>query len=540
MRRHYLKHGFADFQVVSANAELARDGESFFLTFTVDEGPQYQLDEVTVNTGQTTLDPEALTNVLKVRSGETYDAGKVDKSIENMTIEAGKAGFAFARVEPTIVRDPENRKLSISFDFQEGPRVYVERIEIIGNTRTLDEVIRRELRLVEGDAYNRILIDRARRRLTALDFFAKIDIREVPGNAPDKVVLIIEVEEKSTGTINFSIGYSTAEQAIGSISVTERNFLGKAQELRLGTQLSFKRQSLDFSFTEPYFLDRNVSFGVDAFATRTDQQKESSFTNEQFGGGFRFGFKLSEESRLQTRYRFTHRRIKVNDPLDVSQAIANSEGNDNISLFGLTYIYDTIDNPLKPTSGVRLELSEDVAGLGGDVFYFSTQAAAYYFMPLFHEGVILKLKGTAGHIEGWNGKEVPVIDRYFRGNATFRGFERSGVGPRQLNLGTGQNDAIGGQTYAIGTVEVTFPIGLPEEFGIEGAVFTDFGTLFGAPEKSQPGQPVFDTTEFRGSIGAGLLWESPFGPLRVDVAWPFAKADYDKTELVRFGVSKRF
>ncbi len=540
LRRHYLKHGFADFQVISANAELARDGESFFITFTVDEGPQYELEEVTVNAGHTTLDPNQLAEVLTVQGGQTYDASKVDKSVENITIEAGKAGFAFARVEPTIVRDAENRKLSVSFDIQEGPRVYVERIDIVGNTRTLDEVIRRELRLVEGDAYNRILIDRARRRLTALDFFGKIDIREKPGSAPDRVVLEIYVEEKSTGTINFSVGYSTAEQAIGSISITERNFLGKAQNVRLGTQLSFKRQSVDFSFTEPYFLNRDLSFGVDVFGSRTDQEDESNFTNEQVGAGVRFGFRLSEESRLQTKYRFTRRDIEVNNANEVSQAIANSAGVDYISLFGLKYIYDTIDNPLKPTSGFRFELSEEVAGLGGDVFYFNTEAAAYYFMPLFYEGVVLKLKGTAGHIEGWNGKRVPVIDRYFKGNASFRGFERSGIGPRQQNLGTGEIDSIGGQTYAIGTVEVTFPLGLPDEFGIEGAVFTDVGTLFGAPERSTANQRVFDTKEIRGSVGAGLLWQSPFGPLRVDVAWPFAKADYDKTELVRFGVSTRF
>ena len=296
----------------------------------------------------------------------------------------------------------------------------------------------------------------------------------------------------------------------------------------------------DFSFTEPYFLNRDVSFGVDAFATRTDQKKESSFTNEQVGGGFRLGFRLSEESRIQTRYRFTHRRIKVNDPQDVALAIARSEGTDNISLFGITYTYDTIDNPLKPTSGFRFELSEDVAGLGGDVFYFSTQAKAFYFMPLFYEGVILKLKGTAGHVQGWNSTRVPVIDRYFKGHSSFRGFERSGVGPRQQNLGTGNIDSIGGQTYAIGTVEVTFPLGLPEDFGIEGALFTDFGTVFNAPERSRPGQRVFDSDQLRASVGAGLLWQSPFGPLRVDVAWPVLKADFDETELIRFGVSTRF
>ncbi|NNE24295.1 MAG: outer membrane protein assembly factor BamA [Rhizobiales bacterium] len=540
LRRHYLKHGFADFQVISANAELARDGESFFITFTVDEGPQYSVNSITVNTGQTSLDPDKLAGVITLQDGQIYDASKVDKSIEKMTIEAGKAGFAFARVEPNIVRDEVNRKLDVSFELTEGPRVYIERIDIVGNTRTLDKVIRRELRLVEGDAYNRILIERSRRRLTGLDFFEKIDFREKPGSAPDKLVLEIYVEEKSTGTINFSAGYSTVEQVIGSVNVTERNLLGRGQEVRLGTALSFKRQSVDFSFTEPYFLDRNVSFGVDAFATRTDQDNESSFTIQQVGGGFRLGLPLSEYSQVRTRYRFTYRDINV-DNTSVSPAIAKTDGEQMVSLVGATFIHDMIDNPRKPTSGYRFELTEEVAGVGGDVFYLKSEAAGYYFTPLFYDGVILKLKAKAGHMEGWNGKNVPVVDRFFIGADTFRGFARSGVGPKQQRTGApGVFDSIGGQTYAVGTVEVIFPLGLPDGFGIEGAVFSDVGTVFNAPENSRVGAPVFDSAELRASVGAGVLWQSPFGPLRLDVAYPVLKAKTDEKELLRFSVGTRF
>lgn len=550
LRRHYLKNGFADFRVIAATAELARDGESFFITFAVEEGPQYDLGQVTVNTGTTAIDPDVLARTMTVQPGERYDASKLDRTVENMTIEAGKYGFAFARVEPNIQRDEANRVLNVTFEIQEGPRVYIERIEIIGNVRTLDEVIRRELRLVEGDAYNRILVDRARRRLTALDFFEKIDFREAPGSAPDKVVLIIEVLEKSTGTLSFSAGYSTTEQGIGSISVSERNLLGRGQFIRLQTSLSFKRQSVDFSFTEPYFLGRPMSAGFDAFATRTDQRRESSFTTQQIGGALRFGFPLSDYSRLQTKYGFTHRIVDVNDPSKVSLAIAEAEGADNISAAALTYIFDNLDNPLRPTSGVRVELTETLAGLGGDVYYIRSEVDGYYFRPLFFEGVVLKLRASAGHVEGWLGEDVPILDRFFKGSDTFRGFARAGVGPRMLNGASGNIDAIGGQIFAIGTVEVTFPVGLPEEFGLEGAVFSDFGTVFEAPEKTVPaGAPgcpgtvactVFDSSQLRASVGAGVIWQSPFGPLRLDVAWPLAKADFDKTELVRFSVGTRF
>jgi outer membrane protein insertion porin family len=249
------------------------------------------------------------------------------------------------------------------------------------------------------------------------------------------VVLTVAVVEKSTGTLSFSAGYSTTEQVIGSISVSERNLLGRGQFVRLQTSLSFKRQSIDFSFTEPYFMGRRVSAGVDAFATRTDQGRESSFTTQQTGGKLRFGFPLSEFSRLQTSYGFTHRIIDVSDRNRdrVSLAILDSEGSQNISMVGASFIYDTLDNPLRPTSGVRLELSETVAGLGGDVFYFNSEVQGHYFRPLFFDGVVLQLKGTAGHIEGWNGKEVPIIDRYFKGADSFRGFARAGVGPRMDN-----------------------------------------------------------------------------------------------------------
>jgi outer membrane protein insertion porin family len=556
LRRYYLKHGYADFRVIAAAAELARDGESFFITFTVVEGPQYDVGEVAINTGTLALDPDRLRTAMTIQPGERYDASKVDKSVEQMTVEAGRAGFAFARVEPNIVRDEANEVLNVTFEVQEGPRVFIERIDIVGNVRTLDLVIRRELRLVEGDAYNRVMIERSRRRLTALDYFEQIDFRETPGSAPDRVVLTIAVVEKSTGTLSFSAGYSTTEQIIGSISVSERNLLGRGQFIRLQTALSFKRQSIDFSFTEPYFLGRNMSAGVDAFATRTDQLRESSFTTQQIGGKLRFGFPLSEFSRLQTSYGFTHRIIDVRHPERVSLAIASSAGKQNISLAGVSYIYDNLDNPLRPTSGVRLELSETVAGLGGDVSYFRSEVEGHYFRPLFFEGVVLQLKGTAGHAEGWAGREVPILDRFFKGADSFRGFERAGVGPRMVNPASSRADAIGGKTYAIGTVEVTFPVGLPEEWGLEGAVFSDFGTVFNAPEKTVaagdpgctlpggvvPDDPctVFDSATLRASVGAGVIWQSPFGPLRLDVAWPLAKADFDRTELVRFSVGTRF
>src|SRR5688500_2685865 len=459
LRRYYLKNGYADFQVISATAELAPDGESFFISFSVEEGPEYKVGAVAVNTGNTNLDPNALNRHVKTDSGSRYNATMVDKTVEELTLEAGKSGFAFAKVEPAIERDPANQRLNIVYNIEEGPRVYIERIEIRGNVRTLEEVLGREIRLVEGDAYNRILVDRARRRLTALDFFEKVDIREEPGSRADQVVLVVEVQEKSTGSIAFSAGYSSTETIIGSISVQERNFLGRGQNVGLSTNLSLKRQAVNFAFTEPYFLGRRLSAGVDGVFQRTDLEKESSYSSQQYGGGFRFGFRLDENSTVSTKYSFIHRRIDVNEDADVSWAILDSEGTSNKSMFGLNYVYDQLDNPLKPTSGYRLQSMNEFAGLGGDVRYAGTEAAGYYFYPLM-EGFVVKVKGTGGYMTGWGGEEVPILDRFFKGGDSFRGFARSGIGPRMerqvSGTPTGSTDAIGGQTYAIGTVEVSF------------------------------------------------------------------------------------
>lgn len=537
LRRHYLQNGYADFVVLSATAELSRDGASFFITFVVEEGEEYRFGRVTVDTGQTGIDPAAVDEAVLTDEGEVYDANLVDKTVEQITIEAGKLGFAFSVVRPQAERDGENLVIHLTYQVQEGPRVYIERIEIVGNVRTLDNVIRRQIRLVEGDAYNRVLIDRARRRITGLDFFETVDISERPGSAGDKVVLVVAVKEKSTGQLNFGFGVSTSETVLGTIGLEERNLLGRGQFIRLSTSLSFKRQQLDFSFTEPYFLGRHVSFGIDAFATETNLQNESSFDSRQLGAGFRFGFPIGEDSALSLRYNFTNRDIK-DVPSGASLAIKSAEGVTNISLVGFTAAYDTLDNPLAPTSGFRITHDQDVAGVGGDVFFWRAEGKAVYFHSVY-EGFVVMLRGRAGYMESLDGDDTLVIDRFFHGGDTFRGFERSGIGPRDVGSSSSGN-ALGGQAYAIGTAELSFPTGLPEEFGLRGALFADFGTLFDAPEKSGGGAIIRDDADPRASVGASLLWTSPLGPLRLDLSYAVLKEDYDKTEIFRFSAGARF
>jgi len=549
LRRYYIQHGFADFQVISADAQLNEDGSHFVINFTVEEGPHYTISDVAVEIGNTNLDPEKLKSVIKTGVGDNYDATKVDKTVENLTLEASKQGFVFANVEPRIDRDTAKGSLNINYTIAEGKRAYVERIDIIGNTRTLDEVIRRELLIYEGDAFNRSLVERARRRLTALDFFEKIDFREEQGSAADKINLIVEVTEKSTGKLSFSIGYSSNDKIVGSVELTERNLLGKGQYLRLNTTLSFKNQSVDFSFTEPYFMGMPIAAGIDLFGSNTDNQDASSYSVQAIGGALRAGFRLDENSAVTFRYSLAYRDVNgVNT--SSSPAVIEAQGSNIKSAIGVTYTWDDLDNGTRPTTGFRGQVETQVAGLGGDTYYGMVDTHAWYFMPVYEESVILKLEGNAGHVEGFNGKEVRLEDRFFKGADTFRGFMQSGVGPRQVRNGGG-TDAIGGQSYAIGTVEVNFPVGLPDAWGISGAVFTDFGTVFENPQNSvgpvpgsnctnPSGCPVFDTMAFRLSVGGGFIWQSPFGPLNFELAYPVMKASYDETEYFRFSVGSAF
>ncbi len=483
LRRFYLKNGFADVQIVDASAQYSGSEEGgFIINFAIEEGPRYTVADVAVNIGDANLEPKSLTKQVRTGVGDTYDASKVDKSVEKLTLEASNQGFVFAQVEPKVDRIPEKGQLNITYDIKEGPRTYVERIDIVGNDRTLDTVIRRELQLFEGDAYNRTLVERARRRLVGLDYFSSVEFKEEPGSAPDKVVLVVEVVEKSTGQISFSVGYSTVETVIGSVSLSERNLFGRGLQAKIDTSLSFKKQSVNFSITEPYFMGKPISMGLDVFANASDNKSASSYTSKQIGGAIRSGFRLDEYSSLGLKYLIAGRDVSGIDPTESSPMVISQEGKSWKSAVTATYTYDDLDNPVKPASGLRAQLETEIAGLGGDAQYAAVEGHAWYFIPFWDEKVVLKLEANAGHIQSL-GNDVPLQDLYFKGADTFRGFARSGIGPMQLG-NDGKYDSVGGQTYAIGTLELNFPLGIPEEWGIEGAVFSDFGTVFGTDAKA--------------------------------------------------------
>ncbi|MBI1384906.1 MAG: outer membrane protein assembly factor BamA [Rhizobiales bacterium] len=536
LRQFYLTNGYADARVIAATADLDRSGNGFFITFTIDEGEIYTFGDVSIATSLTEIDTVALQAAVTSDIGDKYDASAVEKTVEKLTLMVAEQGYAFAQVRPRADRDPISRTIAIAYHIEQGPRVYIERINIIGNVRTRDYVIRREFRLAEGDAYNRLLVDRARKRLQGLGFFSKVEITREPGGAPDRVILNVNLQEQSTGEISFGGGFSSSEGVIGDIALSERNLMGRGQFIRLKLAGSAERLQIDLAFTEPRFLDRNMSAGFDVFHKEVDLTTESSFRSRKSGGGLRLGFPLAESVWMNTRYTFVRDEVYDVDA-NASQAVKDAAGVSNVSSVGYSITYDGRNHASKPTEGFYLAFEQDLAGVGGDVFYIRSQieGRAYYS---FAKGWTLVGRAVGGHIAGWNGEDVRLIDAFYKGGETVRGFERAGYGPRDAIT----DDGLGGTMFYAVTAELRFPFPLiPEELGISGALFADAGSLWDIPAVDLNTTTVVgEDHALRASVGASLLWDSPLGPLRADFAYILTSEDHDKEQEFRFGATTRF
>lgn len=530
LRKFYLSQGYPDFRVVSAVAELTPDRSGFIITFSLEEGERYHFGKVSVTNELKDVDPALLTALLTAKEGAWYNADEIDKSITAITDAMGDRGYAFVQVTPNVRRNPDTKTIDVSFDVKEGPEVYVERIDITGNVRTQDKVIRREFRLVEGDAFNSTMLHRSEQRINNLGFFKKVDITNKPGSAPDKTVVHVDVQEKSTGDFSVGIGYSTSDGPLANIGVHERNLLGRGQDLRLDTTVAFRTQQVDLSYTDPYFLDRNVAAGFDIFAQQQDNTTYSGYEQVSYGGSLRAGYQFAEPLRQTLTY--TLRQDTIKDIVaGSSEFILQQAGSRIASIVGEQTLYDQRDNRLKPTSGYYLQQNTDLAGLGGQVYFLRNGLGAGYYYP-FAPNWVAKVTTEAGYIMGLN-DQVRIEDRYFVGGDNFRGFATGGVGPRDVST----NDALGANAYWIGTVQLEMPLGLPKEFGLTGHVFSDFGSAWSV---DATGPTVMDNATPRVSAGYGFSWDSPVGPVRLDLAMPIVKESYDKKGFFRVGFGSNF
>jgi outer membrane protein insertion porin family len=595
IRRFYLKHGYADARVVSAVSVYDPVKKGFVVTFTIEEGARYRFSKVDIQSNVPALEPRSLYNRLRAGAGDVYNAEAVEKSVENLSIETARRGYPFAIVRPRGDRDQTNHTIKVTFTVEDGPRVYIERINIIGNTRTQDFVIRREFDVGEGDAYNRALIDRAERRLKNLNYFKTVKITNEPGSAPDRVVLNVRVEEIPTGEFSISGGYSTASGWMAELSVAERNLLGQGQYARFSLQYGQYARGFELSFAEPFLLGNRLAVGLDLYAKQTLATNYVSYDSQTLGIGTRAGFALNEELSFQARYNIYSQKITlpvqfndciyspnalINNPVpgvngvgagatpvgvsptneglrtDGGNCYANGEsslavrkelaqGAVLVSMLGYTVAYNTLDNNKNPTSGLYAEFKQDFAGVGGDVNFIRSTIDTRTYYEMFSDIVaVLHLQG--GHITGWGSKDLRMLDHFQMGPNLVRGFAPSGIGPRDLTVGTTQ-DPLGGTMFWGASLEAQAPFSfLPKDAGLRGAVFADAGSLW-----NYQGPTNFPTTgetlllapndgAIRASVGAGLIWNSPFGPLRFDYSFPIMKQGYDRIQQFRFGGGTKF
>jgi outer membrane protein insertion porin family len=598
LRRWYLKNGYADVRIVAAVAEFIPERNGFILTFTIEEGALYRFGSIDVLSNVPDVDPNSLRGRLRTSPGSVYNAEAVEKSVEEMTIEMSKRGYAFSQVRPRGDRNYENRTISLTFVVEEGPRAYIERINIRGNTRTRDYVIRREFDIAEGDAYNRVLVDRAERRLKNLAYFKTVKITNEPGSAPDRIILNVEVEEQSTGEFSVSGGYSTADGFIAEVSVGERNLLGRGHIARAAVTYGQRTRGVEVSFVEPYLLDYRLAFGIDFFAKQVDASSYYVYRQETIGGGLRFGIPIREDVGLSLRYSIYRQSIDLDQTLqncnnvnpdflttfptffgaptgfnpatsappgytglsscyldgEASAAVKQqvAAGPAIVSLVGYGLTYNTVDNNKNPTRGILVDLRQDFAGVGGDVNFIRTTGDVRMYYELMQDVVsVLHLQG--GYVAGWGDKDLRMLDHFQMGPNLVRGFQVAGIGPRDLTPGTTQ-DSLGGTMYWGASYEVQVPIwGLPKDFGMRFAMFADAGSLWSYRGPTNfPNVGLSVTTVdpvtgkntndmfMRSSVGVGIIWESPFGPIRVDYAYPITKDPNDRIQEFRFSGGTKF
>ncbi|GAA0578631.1 outer membrane protein assembly factor BamA [Craurococcus roseus] len=538
LRRFYLRSGYADVQISGATAELAPDRTGFFVTYTLDEGPRYRVGKVDVVSNIRNLDAESLRGLVRVEEGDWYDGDVVERVSQSLQDTVNLRGFPFVDVQPRIQRDRESRRVDLTFEVNEAPRVFVERIDITGNTRTQDRVVRREFRIAEGDAFNAAQIRRSRQRIRDLGYFSDVQVTSAPGSAPDRAVLNTQVTERATGEVSLGGGYSTDAGALADVGLRERNLLGTGIDARINGTLAQRRSQVDLSITDPAFLDRNLAAGFDLFYIQRNLLAIANYRERRAGFAVRAGYAFNERLRQTWAYTLTNREI-----FDVSQNasrfVRQQQGETLLSQIGQTISYDFRDSIIDPRRGGVLRLGTDFAGLGGDAAYIRARLDGSYFIPLeayFGDpDYVLSLSGSIGYLETLFGKEDRIVDRFFLGGENLRGFRIAGAGPRDLNT----RDSLGGRFIWTQSTELRYPLPLPAELGLIGRAFVDVGSL-SQSEKSTADVRVADDASPRVGAGVGISWRSPFGLINIDLAQAVVKKSYDETQVFRFGFGTRF
>ncbi len=533
LRRFYMQNGYVDFVVKSAVAELTPDKQGFIITIEVDEGKRYKFSEpqIVVNVPEYN-ETDKLKEKTAFKSGQFFNADLVEETITNLNDTFADLGYAFVDTTPHIKKDEKNQTVQMVFDVAEGEKVYVDNINITGNSRTLDKVIRREFRIKEGDAFNASKLRRSKQRIENLDYFETVHLKTIPSDEMGKTDIAVDVTEKSTGSFSIGVGWSSYDGLLFDTGIQERNILGTGNTLGLNLMLSEREQQYTAGITNPYFMDKNLLAGFDVFHTTTDNEDYSSYKSTTTGGAVRFGWNYTDYLRQSVRYTLQEDEVRDVES-DASTYIKEQEGRYSLSMIGQELSWDKRDNRINPTQGFYTSLGADYAGIGADTKFVRLNVMGIQYFEVV-EDVVFSIRGDAGHIWGTGGQDVRINHRYYLGDSSFRGFEYGGIGARDKAT----DDALGGNWYATASAEVQFPLGLPTELGIKGKVFTDVGVI-GKPDNYNP-EKMYYSNKMRMSAGTGILWQSPMGMINLDFAWPIMKEAFDETKVFRLNFGKAF
>ncbi|MGP6086059.1 outer membrane protein assembly factor BamA [Antarctobacter jejuensis] len=542
LRDFYASRGYVDFRITGVNAELAQERDGYFVTLSVEEGQQFRVGTVSVTSDLSDVDVDTFQRRVKLRSGKVYSPSLVENEISRLEKLAINEGLNFVRVEPRITRNDRDLTLDVEFALVRGDRIFVERIDIEGNTTTLDRVIRRQFEIVEGDPFNPRAIRESAERIRALGFFKTADVTAREGGSPQQVIVDVDVEEQPTGSISFGASYSTASGVGATFSFSERNFLGRGQSFSFSINTSSGSQVYSLSFAEPALMGRDLAVGFGLGYTETDNDNA---VYDTVSGTFRpfIEFPVSEQGRLQLRYTLSYGHIRNADDTDVGNVVKAeaAEGERYDSSLGYTYIFDTVETGLDPNRRFRFEFGQDFGGLGGDTTFVKTNAKAIAQTRIFNEEITLRATVEGGALS-YSESDSRVTDRYFSSPSIMRGFEGGGIGPREI--GTGIDDSLGGNYYAVARFDAEFPLGLPEEYGISGGLFYDVGSVWGLSSstvsKAGGNKIVSEGFEARHVVGFSILWDSAIGPLRLNFSEPLKKNKYDKAQNFNLTVSTKF
>jgi outer membrane protein insertion porin family len=555
LRRFYLSNGYADFRTVSAVAELTPNRQDFFITFTIDEGEKFNFGKIEIRGELKGLDVSTLNDYLLTHEGDVYNAQKIEDTVTALSAAVTQQHFAFVDVRPEFTKNRDTHTVDIVYDVSEGPRIFVERINVSGNETTIDEVIRREMRLAEGDAFNQDLLKKSEQNLKDLDYFDKVSVTNTPGSEPDKTIVDVKVTEKSTGEVSVGAGYSGLDGAFAQFNIRQRNLFGEGKDLQFGAEISSFYQQLNISYTQPYLLGRDIAAGFDIIRTVSNYTQNYSYDQERTGFDFRAGYALSENLRQTLTYSFTANQLTNIGGcgfgleqfgcvgFQVSPYILEEQGLRFTSSIAQALVYDHRDARVDTTKGYILSLQTTLAGLGGTNHFLQTVAKAGYYYPIA-DGWILNARIEGGDVIGI-GERVNIESRFFLGGDNLRGFRVAGVGPRD----TVTHDPLGGEYYYAGSLETSVPLGLPQEYGIKAYLFNDFGALGGIHENTKPfvfngatitPAPIFEDFSLKSAAGIGVSWKSPFGLVRVNIAYPYLKGTLDKGQVLNFNFGSHF